>query len=291
MEDKCLICHGTELDNLVKVNVCCGVQIVHTTCLHNYLTQNKTCFICHKDVSDRLIIDTKYRCNYSFAYGFILVAFIIGTLIANADVMHNLRDYSNYSAYKFGLSMFIIGHVAMFLFWLFGGLFLCPSTLETDDIQRVAAANTYSIFKINDKYYLWCNCDLQNDTDPLPMPCRLTRSVKSSVFMAKFITGYSMGLCNTLANLILIAVHYNNSNIITGLWVFGGIISLGLSVPLVYFVVYPFIYCCFEPCYKKQQVHTIKHEYITAYQRESIQSEEKHSDDDAVVYSVGDMLP
>lgn len=275
MEDKCLICHGTKLNNLVKINMCCGVQIVHTECLHEYLKFKKTCLICHKDISDRLSVDTKYQCEYSFICGLFLIIAIIATVIANGIVMNNLRkDYYDSPPYKFGLAMFVIGNIVMGFLWLFGGLFICNAVADpyADD------SGAYPIIKISDKYYLWGECNCQSEVDFLPQPCGLTKKPETSVFMAKCIIGYSMGISNVVANLILTCMYYNDGDMSTALWLFGGAVSVGLSIPLFYLVIYPLFYAFSFVCFKKKQILVVKNEYITTYRRDP-------------EVTVGEMLP
>jgi hypothetical protein len=272
-EDKCIICHGTEQENLVQVNVCCGVQIIHTQCLHRYLTVKKICFVCRKNISDRVITDTKYRFDYSCVFGLIIIAIIIGTMGAGSKIIHNISgDYSKHPSFKFGISMTIIGNVAMFMLWLCSRLFLCPATPENDNDNLYQGQNNYyPIIKNKDHYYLWCVQDMGNQSFPCRVPYQLTKSQKWSVFMAKFIVGYSIGLCNTVANILLIIYYNYNGNMITGLWIYGGIITTGLCVPLIYTIIYPIIFCFSSLFYEEKVTHTIKQEYVTAYQRELIE--------------------
>ena len=91
--EKCAICLDDNKNNLVKMTVCCGSQIVHKQCMDEHYNRNGTkCLICKNNISSGVLVNTS-KVNYTNCIlltfkmigicvgALILIAFVIGPIV------------------------------------------------------------------------------------------------------------------------------------------------------------------------------------------------------------------
>ena len=97
--DRCFLCLCcNEEKELQYAKLCCGTTIYHIHCMKDYCEKQLndkqklkiTCQICHKDMTEKINVDIKYRISYEKIYGWVWICTIIALVISSCISYSNM---------------------------------------------------------------------------------------------------------------------------------------------------------------------------------------------------------
>lgn len=234
----CIQCFDT--DDLLNVTICCEKHDIHQNCIKYYLINKSYCGVCHKSINDNVIINSRGCTNewYGKLINRFLIILFLSSFIASCVIFSHEFKYPDPS-YSFGLACSIISHVIIIFIFLSTGILLCDPL------------NNGLIYPY-DGYYYCCGCcfccglcccnfnDCESKMCPFPSPFRLCKTSYYSKLWLNIMIGYSIVIFNTIANIVIVLMYYQNNN--KNMYIiYGGLICIGLTPILSTMILYPLI--------------------------------------------------
>jgi hypothetical protein len=261
----CIVCLDTDQKNMLQIKPCCGIQFVHMECMNLYFEKNKQCFICHKNITDKITTKTITECSLSRTFFYFYVVCHIVSFGLALKTLVNTYEETRY--WKLALSGFIISAATLLFCFCTLVRNIHNVSFETCigyDSTGYYCDEAYGCMK-NDGCCYTCEIDM----NILPLPWKLGNTRKSAVIKIKCMVLF-FGIINSCLNagVYVLNLMSHDKNFINIIY---GSISFGSFAPyIIFLIVYPivfrffscFFYICYSACCNRRHVTDMKQEFL-----------------------------
>lgn len=261
----CIVCLDSDQKDMIQIKPCCGVQHVHHQCMNIYFERNTQCFICHKNISDKVTTKTVHECSLSrTCFYFFVACHVVSFGLALKTLV---ETHEKTSFWKMALGGFIISAMTLVFCLITVIRNIHDVNFDTcigHDETGYYCDEAYGCIKHDGCCYT-CGVNMFF----LPSPWKLGDTKKNAIvkmkLMVLFFGAVNSGLNTAVYVLNEMDFSKNLINVI-----YGSISFASFAPYIIFLIVYPilfrifscFFYMCYSACCNRRQVTDLKQEFL-----------------------------